>query len=192
MKLEYIILGLLSMQSRTGYDLKKYLDTEGRFGRARAPLSQIYTTLKRMHANVWVTFEEEVREGRPDLKIYSITDRGKQELISHLETPADPAFRFKESDIIYRLMFSFLIDPQVMLHQVQTELDYRRNQIATYRHRDLTIQATNLNPDQTAKAQEIFEVIHSFGARAIDNYVQTLEEIIYFLEKKVEQKIGVG
>ena len=45
MKLEYMILGILKINPRTGYDMKKYLDTEGRFGRARAPLSQIYTTL---------------------------------------------------------------------------------------------------------------------------------------------------
>ncbi len=66
MKLEYLILGILKINPRTGYDIKKYLDTEGRFGRARAPLSQIYTTLKRMLEKGWVLFEEEHREGKPE------------------------------------------------------------------------------------------------------------------------------
>ena len=39
MKLEYMILGILTINPMTGYDMKKYLDTEGRFGRSRAPLS---------------------------------------------------------------------------------------------------------------------------------------------------------
>ena len=69
----YDILGLLTINPSTGYDIKKHLDTEGRFTRRRAPLSQIYNTLKRMHENNLVTFVEEKREGKPNLKIYSIT-----------------------------------------------------------------------------------------------------------------------
>ena len=75
MKLEYYTLGLLEIKPLTGYDIKKFLDTEGRFGRKRAPLSQIYNTLKRMLEQEWVEFEEVKREGKPDVKIYQREDK---------------------------------------------------------------------------------------------------------------------
>ncbi len=68
LKLEYYILGLLTLNPQTGYDVKKHLGTEGRFERRRAPLSQIYTTLKRMTENNLVTFVEKEREVCPERK----------------------------------------------------------------------------------------------------------------------------
>ena len=101
MKLEFYILGLLKINPSTGYDIKKILDTEGRFGRKRAPLSQIYNTLKRMVENGWVRFEEEQREGKPDIKIYHNTPEGEQAFMEYLCSPIEPPFRFRESDILY-------------------------------------------------------------------------------------------
>ncbi|WP_420630312.1 PadR family transcriptional regulator [Candidatus Leptofilum sp.] len=184
MKLEYLILGLLKMNPRTGYDIKKYLDTEGRFGRARAPLSQIYTTLKRMTHNSWVIFEEEVREGKPDAKIYHNTDIGEKVLIDYLHSPVEPSFRIWEGDILYRVIFAFLVEPEVILEKLRTELAFRQDQIAKFRNRDRTTDASALSKEQTAYAQEIYEMIHSNGAKSIDAYVLMLEEMIVFFEDR--------
>lgn len=184
MKLEHLILGLLKIDPRTGYDIKKYLDTEGRFGRARAPLSQIYTTLKRMVENEWVTFEEVEREGKPDVKIYDNTTVGEQVFIDYLNSPLDPVFRFTESDLRYRMIFAFLLDTDVIISQIQTELDYRLEQIAQFRGRDLTLQSTVLTKAEIAYAQEIYNLLHLSGARSIDLYVETLQEMLTYFENK--------
>ena len=183
MKLEIFILGLLKINPYTGYDIKKYLDTEGRFGRARAPLSQIYTTLKRMTADGWVFFEEVHRDNKPDIKLYHNTEVGDQVFMDYLHSPVDQPFRFRESDILYRGMFSFLVDLAVVLEQLQTELDFRRAQIAKFCHRDLTLQADNLTEDQRQRAQKTYDELHRCGARAIDDYVQSLEELIASMKK---------
>lgn len=189
MKLEYLVLGILKINPMTGYDIKKYLDTEGRFGRKRAPLSQIYTTLKRMVENEWVYFEEEHREGKPDIKIYHNTEAGEKVFMDYLCSPVDPPFRFRESDILYRMMFAFLVKPDVIIDQIQTELDFRKEQIAKFRHRDRKIHTETLSDEQLAYAQEIYEKLHGFGARAIDDFVLSLEEmIVFFEEQKREQE----
>ena len=182
MKLEYFILGLLKINPSTGYDIKKFLDTEGRFGRKRAPLSQIYTTLKRMAANGWVVFEEEKREGKPDIKIYQNTEVGEGVLLDYLHSPLEPSFRFRESDIQYRILFAYLVEPEVIIAQLQAELDFRQGQIAKFRNRDRTIQSESLSETDLAYAQEIYEKLHSFGARAIDDYVLSLEEMIEYFQ----------
>ena len=184
MKLEYYILGLLKINPCTGYDIKKFLDTEGRFGRKRAPLSQIYNTLKRMTENGWVRFEEEQREGKPDIKIYHNTAKGEEVFLEFLCKPVEPPFRFRESDIMYRVMFAFLVEPDLIIEQLQTELNFRRAQIAKFRHRDRSLQSENLSGDQLTYAQDIFDMLHSFGARAIDDFVLSLEEMIEFFEER--------
>ena len=182
MKLEHLILGLLKISPATGYDIKKFLDTEGRFVRKRAPLSQIYTTLKRMTEQGWVTFEEEERDGKPDVKLYSNTEIGEKVLLDYLNGPTQPPFRFAESDIMYRMMFAFLVEPEVIIQQIQIELDFRKAQIAKFRNRDRTFRSASLPREDLVYAQEIADRLHGYGARNIDLYIQILEEMLEFFE----------
>jgi hypothetical protein len=86
------------------------------------------------------------------------------------------------------MMFAFLVDPDVIIAQVQTELDYRREQITKFRHRDRTIHSDSLSEEQLAYAQEIFEKLHGFGARGIDDFVLSLEEMIEFFEQRKREQ----
>ncbi len=184
MKLEYWILGILKMIPMTGYDLKKYLDSEGRFGRARAPLSQIYTTLKRMLDNGWVNFKEEKREGKPDIKIYQNTDVGDQVFLDFLQSPVELVFRYRESEVMYRIMFSYLLKPEVIIGQIQAEIDYRKEQISEFRPRDRSIKSTLLTEGEIAYAQDVYDLLHEYGAKGIDDYVLLLEKSIKLFKNK--------
>ena len=186
LKLEYYILGLLTLNPQTGYDVKKHLDTEGRFERRRAPLSQIYTTLKRMTENNLVTFVEKERDGKPDLKIYSNTPQGRQLLIDFLRSPVEPTFRYSESTLLFRIRHAFLVEPNVIIKQIQDELDFRQEQIGKFRHRDRTIHSNTLSAGTLAYAQAIHDEIHSYGANRMDIYVAHLQKMLGFFE---EQKL---
>ncbi len=187
MKLEHYILGLLTINPSTGYDIKKHLDTEGRFTRRRAPLSQIYNTLKRMHENNLVTFVEEKRDGKPDLKIYSLTAKGKQFLMDYLSSPLEKSFRYNESSILFRIRYAFLMDLEMVIKQIQEELDFRKKQINKFRYRDRTVDSTNLSADELAYVQAINDELHSYGASAMDLYVARLQDILTFFENRKEE-----
>lgn len=184
LKLEYFILGLLTFNPQTGYEIKKNLDSEGRFERRRAPLSQIYTTLKRMFEDNLVTFVEKERDGKPDLKIYSITPHGSQLLIDFLRSPIEPTFRYSESSLLFRIRHAFLVEPRVIINQIQDELDFRQEQIGLFRHRDRTIHSMTLSADDLAYAQAINDEIHSYGANRMDVYVTHLQKMLTFFEEK--------
>lgn len=184
LKLEYHILGQLTISSKTGYEIKKYLDTEGRFERARAPLSQIYNTLKRMTENNLVTFEEERREGKPDLKVYSITPEGKDLLIEFLRSPQEMAFRYSESTIWFRIQYAFLIEQAVIIAHIQNELDFRQGQISQFRNRNRTIKSSLLSPSELTYVQAIADEIHNYGSDRMDVYVAHLKEMIVFFENQ--------
>ncbi|MCB8978263.1 MAG: PadR family transcriptional regulator [Ardenticatenaceae bacterium] len=186
MKLEHYILGLLTINPSTGYDIKKHLDTEGRFARRRAPLSQIYTTLKRMLENGLVTFEEERRDGKPDLKIYSFTAQGEQFLIDFLHSPIEYSFRYTESSVLFRIKHAYLVDTAVIIGQIRDELHFRQEQIHKFRHRDRTIHSHILSTPDLAYAQAIEDKLHGYGADRMDVFVSHLEKMAAFFEEHQE------
>lgn len=186
MKLEHYILGLLIINPRTGYDIKRHLDTEGRFERRRAPLSQIYTTLKRMSEENLVTFAEERRDGKPDLKIYSITPEGRDELIDFLRSPIKHTFRRNDSSLLFRVRYAFLIETEMIIEHIQAELDFRQDQISQFRYRDRIFESTTLSTRELVYAQAIGDELHHFGALRMDLYVAHLQKMLAFFEKQKE------
>lgn len=146
--------------------------------RARTPLSQIYTTLKRMTNNGWINFEEEKRVGKPDLKIYSVTPDGEQVLRDWLIAPHEPSFRFQDREFFGKLVFSFLIDKETVLQHCYTELNYRKEQITTFRGRDRNIPVDPASGITQTQVQRLVDVMHEYGRDAIDQHVDWLERFI--------------
>lgn len=89
MSLKHAMLGFLSFQSLSGYDLKKAFDhSVQHFWPANQ--SQIYRTLAALREEGLVTQEVIEREDRLDKKLYHITEAGREELHRWLSTPLPP------------------------------------------------------------------------------------------------------
>ena len=77
--LGYALLGLLAREQLSGYDLAQKLKMPvGFFWTARH--SQIYPELARLEREGLVTFHEVPQRGKPDKKIYSLTEAGREEV----------------------------------------------------------------------------------------------------------------
>jgi PadR family transcriptional regulator AphA len=102
-KAKFIILGLLSHESLTGYDLRQI--AERSIGNFWTDLSygQIYPTLKTIEKQGLVSKAIEVEETQRLRKVYSITPKGIRELQEWLMEPADTEI-FK-LDILLKLYF---------------------------------------------------------------------------------------
>lgn len=87
MSLPHAILGLLNYQAMTGYDLKhRWFDVSMRYFWP-ADQAQIYRTLDNLVTQGWATFTIEPGGDRPNRKVYSLTESGRQELQQWLTTP---------------------------------------------------------------------------------------------------------
>ena len=86
MSLKHAILGFLSQQPLTGYELKKEFDSSVRFFWP-ADQSQIYRTLSKLVEEGMAVYETESSQRVLDLKRYYITPSGQQELKIWLEGP---------------------------------------------------------------------------------------------------------
>jgi DNA-binding PadR family transcriptional regulator len=90
LSLKHALLGLLSYQPMTGYELKQYFDsTVQHFWNAE--LSQIYPTLKSIEEHGWVEKHVEVQDTRPNRKVYEITQSGRDEFLRWVREPLPPA-----------------------------------------------------------------------------------------------------
>lgn len=83
-KINFVILGLLSHESLTGYEIKKRIDSTLRFFWSGS-FGSIYPALEALEADGCVTKEEEAF-GRGKI-IYSITDKGRTLLREWLRQP---------------------------------------------------------------------------------------------------------
>lgn len=79
MSIEHAILGLLSLNPLSGYDIKKMF--EGSVALVwSGNNNQIYKTLVKLHEQGWVSRETQIQESSPTRKIYRITPTGEEEL----------------------------------------------------------------------------------------------------------------
>lgn len=77
--LKHGILGLLNYGDMTGYDIMRvFKDSLSFFWTAQT--SQIYRELQALKNNGWVVDENVSQQGKPDKKIFSITEKGREEL----------------------------------------------------------------------------------------------------------------
>ncbi len=86
-KMDYVLLGLLSHEPMTGYEMKKRLDTTLRFFWGGS-YGSIYPTLNQLEKEGKVTKEEASSNGREKIS-YSITEYGRESLKEWLQKPVE-------------------------------------------------------------------------------------------------------
>jgi DNA-binding PadR family transcriptional regulator len=119
-KTQYVILGLLSIAPQSGYDVKQTCDralshfwSEG--------YGSIYPILKRLVTAGHATARLEEQDGKPDRRVYEITESGRQALRDWLAQPVEaPSVRNE-------MLLKLFLGPQ-------GDLDCLIANIARYRH----------------------------------------------------------
>jgi DNA-binding PadR family transcriptional regulator len=83
------LLALLARQPAYGYELKQGL--EQTFGAAYPSpnIGQIYVTLNRLEKSGLISGREVAQDGRPDKKVYEITEKGSLELAQWFSAPTE-------------------------------------------------------------------------------------------------------
>lgn len=89
MPIKYVILGYLSWQPMTGYDVKRIIANSETLPWS-ANNNQIYRALVQMHNDGWVTKTIEKQIGAPDRHIYTITPAGNQALKEWVTSAPEP------------------------------------------------------------------------------------------------------
>jgi PadR family transcriptional regulator, regulatory protein AphA len=114
MDVKTLCLGVLTLGQASGYEIKKHFE-EGPFAHFHAAgFGSIYPALNALKAEGLVTCVEMEQDGRPDKKVYSITDNGREAFRKELHRqPAPDSFR---SEAIFMMFFGDLLDRDHLHH----------------------------------------------------------------------------
>ena len=119
--LKYAILGLLTREPLTGYDIAREFDKAiSDFWNAK--YSQIYPELKKLTEEGLVSFETTMHGEQQEKKIYSITEKGREDFSVWLES--DKTETPSPKDILkLRLYFSEAMDDKQLKKMLLKHLD---------------------------------------------------------------------
>jgi DNA-binding PadR family transcriptional regulator len=104
----YVVLGMLRLGLRSGYDIKQLVDKSTRFFWA-ASYGQIYPELKKLEERGLVKGAADPQGGR-QRRAYELTERGEQVLDDWLKQPDDVAIETRDSALL-RLFFADNLAP---------------------------------------------------------------------------------
>lgn len=121
MNVRTLCLGILSLSEASGYEIKKDVE-EGLFSHfIEASFGSIYPALTQLAAEGYVTGREEEQTGKPDKKVYAITEAGKNALAKAISV--SPAKDKYKSEFLFQMLLRDYMSPDVILVAIQKQLD---------------------------------------------------------------------
>lgn len=115
MSLKFALLGLIALKPRSGYDIKRVVDTSIYFiWNVTGP--QIYTTLRTMRDEQLISTKHIPQQGKPDKQIHTITKTG----LAQLKSIANESVQTTvvRDEILLRLFFGNFAEPETMQHEI--------------------------------------------------------------------------
>ena len=174
MDIKSIILGFLTYESMTGYELKKYFSISFSFI-SGISYGSIYPALKKMEHQGLVTMQLEVQDGAPNRKVYTITKAGKAAFLNTLKAPL--SFGKFKSPFLMRLFFFANLSPEERVAAVRTHLES-----IMAMQQDLE----TASPDVDKYADHFQHLCFEFGQRYFNDLAQNISKVIEALEQEVK------
>ena len=175
--LKFALLGFLLRHPMTGYDLALAIKNSITFVWP-AQLSQIYRTLGQLEKEDLVVSKVELQQGRPDRRVYSATDAGRQAFhswISEMVTEVDPV----RVPFMVRFFFYGARPPAETVTQLQVMRDLHirdRDRLATELRDQIAAAAAHHDGDDLDLL--IVDSVRRAGEMMAQTWVDWIDETI--------------
>lgn len=127
---KYIILGLLSQSSKSGYEIKKVIDENFNFY-WKIGYNQIYPYLQDLKNDELVNVDNKKSIKGPDQNIYILTDKGLEIFLNWLNTEIKKWPTFK-NEVLVKLNFGSMLDKNeniILIENYRENINKRLNEI---------------------------------------------------------------
>lgn len=114
-KSRYAILGMLALKSQSGYDIKKRME-QSTSNFWSESYGQIYPMLKQLTEEGLTISHAEKQEGKPERNIYTLTEQGKEELVSWLGKAVEEAP--ERNELLLKLFFGQLLPVEANIEHI--------------------------------------------------------------------------
>jgi PadR family transcriptional regulator AphA len=177
-----VLLGLLTIESMSGYDLGQTIrESIGHFW--NESYGQIYPNLKKLAAEGFVTSKIERQKGRPDRHIYSITKKGRERLAKWLSVPPQP--EIPRNEMLLKLFFGVQNSPEVSIEYLERMVETERGLLERFRQIHATISTNKQYPDTP-----YWKMAARFGEIEVEAHLRWAGETLTEL-KSIASKSGI-
>ncbi|RVX47956.1 PadR family transcriptional regulator [Nonomuraea polychroma] len=129
MALRHAVLAALLDGEYSGYQLTKIFDVGVSNFWYAAP-QQLYVELTRLEADGLVSGREVVQQGRPNKRVFKVTDAGVEELASFAAAPAKPLLI--REDLAVKVHAVDVLDPAPVIAQLQERAEQAAVKLAFF------------------------------------------------------------
>lgn len=120
MSIRTLCLGVLSAGDASGYEIKKAIE-EGMFSHfIDASYGSIYPALTQLAADGQLSVREQEQLGRPDKKVYAITEKGRGALAKAISV-LPSADKYK-SEFLFQMLLQDLMPRQLLVAAIDKQL----------------------------------------------------------------------
>ncbi|PNV60693.1 PadR family transcriptional regulator [Clostridium sp. chh4-2] len=119
--LKYAILGLINREPMTGYDITREFNSNNLANFWYAKHSQVYPELSRLMEEELVTCQVVIQGEKLEKKLYTITEKGRKELLEWLMED-DPLGPTPKDVFRLRLYFSDFMTPEQLKNHLQEQI----------------------------------------------------------------------
>ncbi|MDG3086951.1 PadR family transcriptional regulator [Vibrio hannami] len=152
MSLPHVILTVLSTRDATGYDItKEFSYSIGYFWKASH--QQVYRELNKMAQNNLVTCELQPQDGKPDRKVYSITENGRTALGEWFAQPT--AQQTIRDEFAAKLMACDIEDPAIFKEQLSGLIEEAQKLVVHYQDIESNYYTPVENLDKHARLERL-------------------------------------
>jgi len=155
-KTEYAILGLLSIEPMSGYDMKTFISKSIGFFWA-ASYGQLYPTLNALHKGRYVSKKKKPRRGKPDRNLYSITKKGRAKLVRWLESKPEP--EPVRNELLLQIFLGSDVDRATLVDHVQSFMERQEKRLKLFKQ----IEQTELHPVKAVRSYPLWVAPLRYG-----------------------------
>jgi len=181
MSIKFVILGYLSWQPMTGYDIKKII-ADSEILPWSASNNQIYHALVQLHKDEWVTKTIVEQTDAPNRNVYTITEEGIQALKKWVVSEVEPPHTNKT--FLNQLMWADSLDPDELDELLEAYLNVVGEKLFFIR-----VQADKRPnmPERTPREKYLWDMI---SKNWIDQYEVELNWIRHVRQELSEMRIS--
>ncbi len=175
MALAHTILTILANTPSSGYDIsKRFEERISCFWQASQ--QQIYRELAKLEQRSWVRHETIPQAGKPDKKIYHLTEAGRQEWLHWFATPTEP------TPIREDLLVKVLAGPHVTPEQLRAVIHQRRSLHARQLQQLQAFEAEHQQIPHPGLQEQFRYLTLRRGLRYEQNWLEWCDEVLTFLD----------
>jgi PadR family transcriptional regulator, regulatory protein AphA len=178
----FIILGLLGLEPMSGYDIKKWVDMSFRHF-WEIGYSQIYPTLRALEEEGLVTMRIVHEESGPERKVYTISDRGLEDLMKWLHSPEE-----KEYEILLKLFFGDRLSPEILKRKMIAFQTLVKEHYTAIRNVEEYIGSL----PETYRPKPYFKMVSSCGIFAYENQLKWVDSTLESLDRLIKKETNPG